>query len=790
MGTGVRIVAAAVACAAATVAASHDLPHPPPFFPTSILGALARAEALPEPQEALRLMQETLERRLALFQEVDASYRGIFDEAGYGIDAAVGPNTLARIHALADHGANRAADLLSELHARIASALPPEKAPEVEACRRLTLLWLARSRLDPGELAGADVRDLPADLSYPVLAMGGGNGADPEVRAHCVILAAMGAEARIAALEEGRRHLLRHEESLAAKVRAHGGEGGPDLRPFAASFPTGPGTPVWAGLVEAQLASWRELEPLLSPADRAVFERGWIPAMVGASVDPRGFPSPWGCFGLPSMIQMVLAQPTLAEADREQARVLCRAWLEDDRAIITEGFRRLVETGREVDVSAARAARAQATRAALQRIPGLEWMTGVDAPFVEYVPLQAGDVQEFGDHLAQAVARSRDPSASGAGERLPPMPSRQDGAVIARIVGAGPAELPVLTALVEDWHQAWRESVAPALAGAVQPAPPSALMLERDRHVWQAAREAAETRAEELWAASRALDDALADDVQIALSDRLPPGAADLLRAWLHGRADAIRALRGVAPAEPGSGPPPDMAVALVDARLSDGGQQAARAGLAFFLPAWNELRRRIDTATDAIRTEPNPSRSRAERAALVAQASDLAAQMEAAVTQAVAEDPGDRARWAVSAAATRAPRAGVDPRPLLAAVAASRECLPAEARDAFSTAAEPILIHVFERCAATLKAPALTDPLPADPERHRALSALQRARRISTSVALNAELAVAGARVALLLPAECRPLFDDDRALGLLRVLGAQTRLPGSAPNTSGTSP
>lgn len=792
-----RLLAAAATAALAhgATAQETDLPHPSPVSLLTLLNRLAMVEALPDAATTVDATEALLTGSAALAKDVDIRFASIHKDAGAEPETLLGPKATQRLTTLGDEAATRQRELLSTFHARIAAALPPEKAPLVEACRLLACLDAARDRWIGGVYQFGR-RMAPDDISGSLLRVGPGERESTEAATRRLLLAATGAQARIDAFDQAQRleaaralaraELVQREgvegrtltDLLDHVVRAGTGSDAPEeqrmLEDVLRKSPmTTPGNDAWNLLVRAQLASYREIEPLLTDADGAALAARWKTRLRGDRSETRGPPGVPFSGDSRVCAQIFLATAALSEADREKARQICRRWLKEERAAVDRAFESLLADTTAPESGGSRSRVAKAAWAELSALPGLDWIMrpATDAASIPPLqPLSAEDAAEFGNQVADLAADLAEaPTRKARNYGAPVAPSREDMARVMALLHPSQEDAALVAALLGDYRERWERELGPRCAevtpppfagGAPMPLPADeAARLDRERRLRRA----------ELWRIAGDFDASLLDGLRASLGDRLTPGSIELLKATLAGRRLAVEVQDPIEPARP-------LVVVnapgvLADACLTPEGMGQALASASPQLAQWNQALVAMFDAVDAARKAGPGERAALERVAAAADALErLGEELFAAVSASLAARPSDLLRWTLVSTAEDRSGKRVDPRPLLRALSVSVACVPPEARPAYMAALEPALQAACGQLLASLEAPVFQTQT-STRQRQGGEPRSRPSRREAVIGPAKSLLVLTGVRACLLLPEECREGFQDPSTQALLRA-------------------
>lgn len=717
---------------------------------------------------ALQAYVDGLEQ--ATMQAIDAGKGALSDSV----------DDLRRRQDLVNRASNAATRLRNELFDALAAAARPEDRPVIDAVRANEAVRAAEAEVQ-GQV-GIVSFSMPDDLGGWVMPMGAWGGTPEEYR-HRVLLAATNADARVAVLVLARKRVAEAEldavrnppTERSVQVKRPDGTMGTMVILAQASRvdPLEPGTDVGDRLLRAQLDAYRAILPQLTPDERAELRRLWVPRMLGVNDAPNGItPIMTGSHAVSPYVTEILRTGGLDDAARDEIRRVGRAWVKDDDALIDGAMKRLVETGKQADLSDQRDARMEEARQQFAAIKGLEWLAVTDRmaswPIEGLTDASKDDIREFGRGLgsrsANNVARmERLP------EGFPPGWSGDSEAQFAELLCLDDAQRAVLASVVADARARWEAEVRPLVVAAAPMLIRQAAFDQAAMSRFLAAQRGSNDAKLKAWSTATAIDDAAFDALRAGLGERFDAGGLALARAWREARRfnpDNIR--------------PQPRTIALADRVLSTPvtleGRAAAVAAAAPLVGGWIDALRTAHVAMlrlYACELDVNQQRMRpqidgepavevdAANAALAQAKDELRARSAAADAAAQhIEDPvlaalsgEDQSRMRQSFALMHGRGAVQDLWSFWRAVDSTLAALPAD-RHAVDGPAVVALSSAVLACDARLGT--AMDALPGTPDSYDGADPARPARWLAIEIVADA-VALAGARMDALLPVDKR---------------------------------
>ena len=716
---------------------------------------------------------------------LQAYMEGLEQTTLQAIDAGKGAlsgsvDDLRRRQDLAIRASNAATRLRNELCDALAAAARPEDRPVIDAVRANEAVRAAEAEAQ-GQV-GIVIYNTPDDLGGWLMPMGAWGGTPEEYR-HRVLLAATNADARVAVLVLARKRVAEAEldavrnppAEQSVQVKLADGTMGTMVIPAQPSRvdPLEPGTDVGDRLLRAQLDAYRAILPQLTPDERAELRQLWVPRMLGVDAAPRGItPIMTGSHAVSPYVTEILRTGGLDDAARDEIRRVGRAWVKDDDALIDAAMNRLVETGKQVDLSDQRDARMEEARQQFAAIKGLEWLAVTDRmaswPIEGLTDASKDDIREFGRGLGS-------PSANNVArmERLPegfpPGWSGDSEDQFAELLRLDDAQRAVLASVVADARARWEAEVRPFVVAAAPMLIRQASFDQAAMSRFVAAQRASNDAKLKAWSTATAIDDAAFDALRAGLGERFDAGGLALARAWREARRFNANNIR-----------PQPRTIALADRVLSTPvtpeGRTAAVAAAAPLVGGWIDALRTAHIAMlrlQACELDVNLQRMRprvdGEPAvevdaanAVLAQAkdelrarsaaADAAAQhIEDAVLAALSGE--DQSRMHQSFALMHGRGAVQDLRSFWRAVDGTLAALPADRR-AVDGPAVVALSSAVLACDARLGT--AMDALPGTPDSYAGADPARPARSLANEIVAEA-VALAGARMDALLPVDKR---------------------------------
>lgn len=722
------------------------------------------------------------EQMLAALQ---AYVDGLEQATVQAIDAGKGAlsgsvDDLRRRQDLANRASSAATRLRNELFDALAAAARPEDRPVIDAVRANEAVRAAEAEAQ-GQV-GIVTYNTRDDLGGWLMPMGAWGGTPEEYR-HRVLLAATNADARVAVLVLARKRVAEAELNAvrnppagrSVQVKRADGTMGTMVIPAQASHvdPLEPGTDVGDRLLRAQLDAYRAILPQLTPDERAELRQLWVPRMLGVNDAPSGVtPLIIGSHAVSPYVTEILRTGGLDDAARDEIRRVGRAWVKDDDALIDAAMNRLVETGKQVDLSDQRDARMEEARQQFAAIKGLEWLAVTDRmaswPLEGLVDASQDDIREFGGGLGSSSANNV-ARMERLPEGFPPGWSGDSEDQFAELLRLDDAQRAVLASVVADARARWEAEVRPFVVAAapmlIRQAAFDQAAMSRYLAAWRGSNDA-KLKA---WSTATAIDDAAFDALRAGLGERFDAGGLALARAWREARRfnpDNIR--------------PQPRTIALADRVLSTPvtleGRAAAVAAAAPLVGGWIDALRTAHVAMlrlQACELDVNQQRmqpqvdgeSAVEVDALNAAlgqakdelrarcaAADAAAQhIEDAVLAALSGE--DQSRMHQSFALMHGRGAVQDLRSFWRAVDGTLAALPADRR-AVDRPAVVALSSAVLACDARLGT--AMDALPGTPDSYAGADPARPARSLANEIVAEA-VALAGARMDALLPVDKR---------------------------------
>ncbi len=672
-------------------------------------------------------------------------------------EALLGVRDTRRLAELETRVAASEAQLRAAFFAQIAAGSPSESHDAIRACEALRKLREPERRLQGGITYFPTPDDISGWLRLAIARQVGEGSASMEERRRITILAAVNADQRVAAtmvavkaarddrerkaqraeelgvVGKSLQQLFEEQSAASEKVMREAQRGSqgtvvdqrsppPDIASELTESPSAlsEGGAAWQALVEAQLATYRAMEPQLTESDRKRLRDYWMPRLMGLPDSITGLPGAAMVInGREGYVQEYLRTPGLDDAGREadlnKVRAICRAWLKDDAAIVDAGFASLLKTGKSGNVDAERQDRAMGLRGDLAVIRGLEWLSpDIQQPMVpDEAPaaLSQADIAEFGKpaDLSPGAHLAENPDAQRDYLGLPRGMSTRDGEQLAELLRLDDAQRAILMAVLEDARTSWETTVEP-LVRAAQPAalPIGHAMDEAAYRAYIERQQNAERARAESWIAAKKADAAFFEALSAALGERCDRSVL----AFAH----ASRQARRIAAWEGGYhantrdntellklGQLADLPTALLDLPVAnDVRARACEAGVAMIgdwiasVNAWADAQGVVQSAQSGAanaRIEANargaeasaehgsPAAALTEAQSRAAQAKrncvEQAARLDAAIAAALPES--ERQAWNDLLLALRFPQAYRDLRPFRKAVDAALACVPAE---------------------------------------------------------------------------------------------------------------
>ncbi len=838
----IQRASAALAAIVAATAAAQDAPvFPPACDPVSIHGTLAKAGVRTPVDAAIAAWEEYLDRCERQGSEVIEAWVKTQQGASKQVGLRNAPSVEAErkrqdreARMLAEQTALRAA-----LFARLAESVPPADREVIQAVAARDHLRMIIETLRGGSMMMAGPR-VPADIGFFIRAERSQPSSDSaeQVRGR-LVLAATGVEARTASYAAARKAMLvevmkraeradelgvggknsfqAHSEFLtrnAAQARAAAAEGRPSPLPerwdepsFAALLEPDrsvilKGSPAWRQIVQAQLASYREILPRLTEAQRKLLREDWIPTMVGVTEPPKCLPqlSVGHRHRIGPYVAELLRVSSLDSIQRERVRAIGREWVRDDYAIIEAVFASYADDGVSKDPGPELEKRAKRALVAFAAIPGLESLAHDPPEFPTGnvdEPSAADDAEFEVDGRMNSSPEGKTPEEKLASKGLPPGYRADDEERFARLLRLTEGQRPVLHAVMADARGRWQAEVAPAVAAAM-PSPRSEVRLDGWKQMLRDSEQRIEERPriEAAWRTAAAVDAATFEALAAALGEQCDRAALTLLRA--------ARAAQRLVNWENYYDPSVEIATTLLDAPLSDEGRARALAATVPAVDAWVAAREAVRQALAAVdvanRTQAQarianpsvPSGLTSPTAQEDQGASDAHRRFEQ-LTEAIrphedalaalassALQGEDRRRWDEIALTVREPDYYEDLRPFWRIVDTAIACAPPEQRAALREQIQPHLdrLSALNRRLGDLAVSGRSDRRPGYDND---------SREVGTFVdwTMIRRAAITSARIEALLPPGCRPTKARD--LGAFSLHGLLD--DGSAPPDRATA-
>ena len=552
-----------------------------------------------------------------------------------------------------------------------------------------------------------------------------------------------------------------------------------------------PGSDAFSKLVDAQLQTYRLMEPQLTEDDRKALRLYWMPRLLGRDESIMGMPRFSASSGDPaSLTREFLRTGNITEPVRERVRSLCRDWLKADAALLDSSLADLMARRDGADVTERSVELATTLRLDLAQLEGFDWLNSVDGMFEipEAAPhtMSDADLAEFGTIYAQAraVALAADPDAALDSSGVPRLYSASESDRVATQLRLDAEQREILHALLTNARAAWETSVAPTVREGLMNTDRRNGVMNGEQIVAYYARErvACDARSR-AWSLARVADDEFFRSLAAALGERCDLPALECARAARlarHMMASVAEAYRwGKAPAQV-----VDIATAALEMPLTDEVRATALASASSLLPAW------IAASDNAVRAMRAAQIALNESTAGNLDGSDGAAQsrdqaMVALDTAnarvgpalrtctecgdgycnafAAALPPNDAQRWNDLLLNLRSSYSYSDARPLWRAIDTSIACVPDEQRDTVRAQAH-----------------ALESELTEFNQRVNAYSALCPGRN-EASYALgslcNTQMRWMAVVIERAFPPQCREAFEDRDWLMLRKLFGRVTQ-------------
>ena len=761
-------------------------------------------------------------------------------------EALLGVRDTRRLAELETRVAASEAQLRAAFFAQIAAGSPSESHDAIRACEALRKLREPERRLQGGITYFPTPDDISGWLRLAIARQVGEGSASMEERRRITILAAVNADQRVAAtmvavkaarddrerkaqraeelgvVGKSLQQLFEEQSAASEKVMREAQRGSqgtvvdqrsppPDIASELTESPSAlsEGGAAWQALVEAQLATYRAMEPQLTESDRKRLRDYWMPRLMGLRDSIAGLPGAAMVInGREGYVQEYLRTPGLDDAGREadlnKVRAICRAWLKDDAAIVDAGFASLLKTGKSGNVDTERQDRAMGLRGDLAAIRGLEWLSpDIQQPMVpDEAPaaLSQADIAEFGKpadfspgaHLAENPDAQRDYLG------LPRGMSMRDGEQLATLLRLDDAQRAILMTVLEDARTSWETTVEPLVrAGHPAPPPRGLVMDEAAYRAYSERSQQAERARAESWIAAKKADAAFFEALAAALGERYDRSVlacahasrqARRLAAWKGGYHAIIRENTDLLKL----GQLADLPTALLELPVAnDVRARACAAGVAIVsdwvasVYAWADAEDAVRSAQssaasaqmEAYASGAEGSTDNGSPAAALADAKSRATQarracvqhaarLDAAIVEVLPES--ERQQWSNLVLALRFPMAYRDLRPLRKAVDVALACVPAERRAEVRARVDAVTAELATRIrrigARAAEIPEQTDA------------------SFQYSALTQAEVGFTAAQVVQALPLDCRGAFELRDAA---RYIGEIARL--SQPTANG---
>ncbi len=718
--------------------------------------------------------------------------------------------------------ADACAQMRVDLFARLAAAVPSEMRASLQACGELTALREAQHFWR--EAVRSSRVHTPDDVSDWLRFRRDGMDATSEERKRLTQLCAIHATQRAAAMRAAWTTLRGENEAIATRADELGATGktfaqlqGERMRLFAALYkqsPTGGirpdqfppdvahelrsnsgtfevGGDAFTKLVEAQLQTYRVMDPQLTAEDRKALRLYWMPRLLGLDQSIAGMPR----FSLAgsdpaSLAREFIRTANITEPTRERVRTLCRAWLKADAQLLDRAFADLVARRTVDDASERRVELAATVRLELSQLKGFDWLSSDDyaikIPEVVSESMSDADLAEFGtpsDHI-RAEARLAGDEAALDAAGIPRLYSAAESDHVATQLRLDAGQREIFVALLADARAAWEVSVAPtAREGITNDGPRNAVMNgEQLTEYYAREKVTTETRAR-AWKLARAADDEFFRNLAAAMGERCDRPALECARA-----ARLARNMMASAADFNQWGEAPfrlvDIANAALETPLTDEVRAAALASANSSLPAWIAT---VDDASLALRavqtaseeffaSNLDQSENAAQHRAQAQIAHDAAnARVEPALRACVesgdaycnafatALPPHEAQRWSDLLLNLRSPYRYSDARPLWRAIDASIACVPEAEREsvrAQADACEATLAQLNQRMLA-----------------HSAQCTGQNAASSAFGTLCGAQLRWMAVATEYAFPPQCREGFEFREWLMLRKLFGRVTQ-------------